>query len=185
MFPRAIIERVISLLLRPHDTWEVIRQESLPFSRVFQEYVLRLALIPAVAHFLGFWALLGFVNSLSRALFLYGLTLGAIWIVSRIIFLWSREMDFEVDSSQCMELAAFGFIPYFISGVFYVVPPLMIFVLFGGMYSVYLLWVGIPIFLGIPKEKSGSYLFPIALSMFFLFLLIGHLTGGVFWPSKS
>jgi len=185
MFSKSLIERVISILLRPHETWEAIRQESLPLSSVLQEYVLQLALIPAIAHFLGFWALIGFVNSLSRALLLYGLTLGSIWVVSRIIFLWSKEMDIEVDSSRCMQLASFGFVPYFVSGIFYLVPPLMIFVLLGGMYGVYLLLVGIPIFFEIPKEKSGSYLFPIALSMFLLFIFIGHLTGGVFWPSKS
>lgn len=185
MFSKSLIHRVTSLLLRPHDTWEVIRQESLPLSIVFQDYVLRLALIPAIAHFLGFWALVGFVNSLGRAFLLYGVTLGAIWVLSQIIFLWSREMDVEVDFSQCMQLASFGFFPYFISGIFYMVPPLMIFVLLGGMYGVYLLLIGIPIFLEVPKEKSGSYLLPLAVSMFLLFILLGHFTGGVFWPSKT
>lgn len=185
MFSQSLIERVTSLLLRPHETWEVIRQESLPLSIVFQKYVLRLAMIPAIAHFLGFWALIGFVNSLSRALLLYGLTLGATWVVSQIVLLWSKEMGIEVDSSQCMQLASFGFFPYFVSGIFYLVPPLMVFVLLGGMYGAYLFLVGIPILLEIPKEKTSSYLLPIALSLFFLFVLIGHFTGGVFWPSKT
>jgi hypothetical protein len=60
----------------------------------------------------------------------------------------------------------------------------MLLVPVGGLFGFYLLRRGIPIILGIPREKSASAALLVSGAMFLMFLIIGRMTGGVLWPHK-
>jgi len=181
---RTLIERVGHILLQPDDTWETIRLEQISISEILKEYVLKLAAVPAAAHFLGWWVLVGFWSSLTRALLWYFLSVAGVWIISKVIGLLAAQFGAEENETSTFKLAAFSFTPYFLAGICYIVPPMMIFVVVGGIYGFYLLYRGIPIVLEIPKEKAAPYAGMISIAMFLVFCIIGRLTGGVLWPSK-
>ena len=69
-----ILDRVKAILLKPVDTWPVIKSEAKTEKQIYTEYVMILAAVPLVAGFLGQW------------LFGYGLPFfrGISWISSGI-----------------------------------------------------------------------------------------------------
>lgn len=179
-----LVERMKRLILNTDDAWESVKTEDAATPDILRDVVLRMAVIPALAHFLGWWVIVGFWSSLSRAVVLYGLSILAVWATAKIIGLLSGQLGVEADDAKTFKLAAFGFAPYFIAGACYLVPPFMLFVPVGGLFGFYLLRRGIPIILEIPREKSASTAILVSGAMFLMFLIIGRITGGVLWPHK-
>jgi hypothetical protein len=179
MKTKTLIERVKRIFLEPDETWEAIRLEPVTISELLREYVLKLAVIPAAAHFLGWWAVTGFWSSLIRALLFYFLAVAAVWATSKVIGLLAVQFGAEEDELKTFKLASFSFTPYFIAGVCYLIPPLMVFVLIGGIFGFYLLYRGLPVVMEIPQEKIMSYAALVSIAMFLMFIIIGMLTGGV------
>jgi len=179
-----LYDRVKRLILNTDEAWEAFKLEPATIPDLLGGYVLKLAAVPAVAHFLGWWVIVGFWSSLSRAAVFYALSILAVWVTSKIIGLLSGQLGIEEDDSKTFKLAAFGFTPYFIAGACYLVPPFMLLVPVGGMFGFYLLLHGIPIMLDVPREKSASTAVLVSGAMFLMFLIIGRMTGGVLWPHK-
>src|SRR5262245_16126612 len=91
-----LVERVRSILLNPQETWPVIEREPGDPAHLFTNYVALLALIPALAGFLG-GSLIGmtlpgigtvrmpFFTGLINAIFGYVLTFVIVYVVAIII----------------------------------------------------------------------------------------------------
>jgi hypothetical protein len=184
METRTLIERVKRLILNTDETWETVKLETTTIPDLLREYVFKLAAVPALSHFLGWWVIVGFWSSLTRALVLYALSIVAVWATSKIIAILCGHYGVEEDDDRTFKLAAFGFTPYFVAGVCYAIPPFMLFVPIGGMFGFYLLLRGIPAVLGIPAEKSATTAILVSGAMFLMFIIIGRVTGGVLWPHK-
>jgi hypothetical protein len=172
------------LLTQPDETWAKVRTEHATVTDLLRDYVFRLAAIPSAAHFLGFWAILGFWKSLGRAALFYLLAVVAVWMTARVIGLLSAQYDVDEDEAKVFKLAAYSLTPYLAAGVCYLIPPLMVLVPVGGLFGFYLLLRGLPIVMGVAEDRSVSYAGFVTAFMFLLFLAIGRLTGGVFWPAK-
>jgi hypothetical protein len=184
METKTLIERVKRLILNTDTAWKAIKIETMTIPELLREHVLKLAAIPALSHFLGWWVIVGFWSSLSRAVVLYVLSIAAVWATSKIIGMLGGQYGIEEDDTRTFKLAAFGFTPYFVAGACYLVPPFMLFVPIGGLFGYYLLLRGIPIILDIPPEKSATAAILVSGAMFLMFILIGRVTGGVLWPHK-
>jgi hypothetical protein len=184
METKSLIERVKRLILNTDDAWKAVKLETTTIPDLLREYVFKLAAIPAISHFLGWWVIVGFWSSLTRAAVLYALSIVAVWATSKIIGILGGQYGVEEDDTKTFKLAAFGFTPYFVAGACYLVPPFMLFVPIGGMFGFYLLLRGIPAVLEIPPEKSATTAILASGAMFLMFILIGRVTGGVIWPHK-
>jgi hypothetical protein len=184
MDKKTLIDRIRSLLLDPDTTWQAVKLEPSSAADLLREYVFKLAAVPAVAHFLGWWVIVGFWNSFTRSVLLYALSIFLVWGVSRIIGLLAAQFGAEENETGCFKLAAFSLTPYFIAGALYLIPPLMILVPIGGLYGCFLLMRGLPAVLDVPAERSVSIAILVSIAMFLLFILIGRLTGGVVWPHR-
>ena len=82
----------------------------------------------------------------------YILGLGICWL--------SKTFDVKPDSVHCIELAAFASVPLFATGFAALYPVLFFNVLVGTVAlaaAVYLLYVGVPIFMHIPEDEGFVY----------------------------
>ena len=82
----------------------------------------------------------------------YTLGLGICWL--------SKTFDVKPDSTHCIELAAFASVPLFATGFAALYPVLFFNVIVGTVAlaaAVYLLYVGIPIFMHIPEDEGFMY----------------------------
>lgn len=180
----SIIERAKGMAIQPRETWGKIRQEETTSIELIMHTIAPMAAVPAAAHLLGFWIILGFFKTIFTAILWYVLTVAGVWLLGKIIYYLSAQFGVEPDEARSFQLSATSFTPFILAGIFYIVPNFTFIVFLSGLYGIYALSLGLPILLDIPEEKTASFQITAGGVLFLLIILIGRLTGGVLAPHK-
>ncbi len=188
-----LIERVKKIILKPREAWEEIKTEETTVSGLFTRYLLILAAIPAVAGFLGRWIIgiripfsgvyhFSFGASLFNALVTYVLTVVGVWILGKVIFMLAPNFASVKDEVSAYKVAVYSYTPYLVAGVLNLIPSLGIIVLIAGLYSLYLLYMGLPILMKTPNEKTLAYTVLIVVTVILISILVSVITGLILRP---
>jgi len=162
-----IINRVKNVLLSPKTEWTTIEAENAPHAKVFTSYVVPLALIPAVAAFIGY-GLIGYSVfgvhvggsiswGLRHAVMQYIYMLGGIYITAFIIDALAANFGATKDFNRAFSLVAYSYTPMFVAGVFLILPSLAWLAILAGLYGLYQLYIGLQPMMKAPAEKQASY----------------------------
>ncbi|HDQ45852.1 MAG TPA: DUF1282 domain-containing protein [bacterium] len=187
-----VVERVKMLVFRPRAAWETIRDEE-HSRKDLMYYLAMLAVVPAAASFLGMWLVgywisvkpifrLSFGRSLSYALIGYGLTVCGVWLIGKAIGFLAPRFGAETDELKALKLAVFSATPYLAAGILNLFPPLGTVIFIAGFYSLYLIYLGLPIVMDVPKERSFSLTVTILISVICIYLVIGWITSLILMP---
>jgi len=163
-----IVERVKAITLKPAATWPVIDAEQHDAKSLFVPYMLILAAIPAVASFIGmsivgmggfgFGFRLPIVSGLSMMITTYVLqlvmTFGIGWLASALAPTFGGQSNLV----QGLKLAVFAGTPMMVAGIFNIIPALSIIGLLVAIYSLYVMYLGLPVLMKNPKEKTIGYM---------------------------
>jgi hypothetical protein len=164
-----IIERVKNILLTPKTTWPVIAEEPATTAGIYKGYVLILAAIPAVFGFLkavmiGYslpfagTVTVGFGWALSSTLLTYVLSIVGVFIAALIVDVLAPTFGGQKNSVQALKAVAYAYTASWIAGVGAIVPWLSLLIaILGGIYSIYLLYLGLPPNMKVAPEKAGGY----------------------------
>ena len=159
---------MFGLLYHPKIEWSFIRKENYTLLQVYLRYAIFLALIPPVSLFIGTtqygWSVAGgdvvkmSVESagLIGVMFYFALLVG-IGFVAYCTYWMERTFGADASLERCLIFTIFTSTPMFLSGLIGLMPILWldVFVVLGAVsYSIYLLYVGIPIFMNIPEERG-------------------------------
>ncbi len=194
---KKIIERVKQIVLKPRETWEKISQEEASIPVLFKEYLLILAAIPALASFLGRWIIgiripfvgvyrFGFGASLVNSVVDYVLIVASVWITGRIISILASNFGATRDDVKGFQVALYSYSPMLAAGILNLIPSLSVLIFFVGLYGLYILYIGLPIVMGIPKQKSLPYTVVIIIAVVLISLIRSWITGailGAYGPS--
>jgi hypothetical protein len=154
-----LVERVKAIMLAPEAEWPVIEREKSTASGLFINYVAVLAAVPEVAHFIG-QSLIGAYTpigkGLLRALIAYLVSWAVVYLVAVVIDLFAPRFGGQRNFSNALKLSVFSHTPLWLAGIFLLVPGLN-FLMILGAYGVYLLWIGLPLLMRTPREKSLRY----------------------------
>jgi Yip1 domain len=154
-----LVERVKAVLLTPQVEWPVIAREPDTASMLLARYVAILAAIPAVAGFIG-GSLIGFYTPIARGLLAaivsYLLAFVAVLIVALIVNALAPSFGGERNFVQALKLAVYSHIPYWLAGIFLLVPGLSYLTILG-LYGFYLLWTGLPVLMRAPSDRALAY----------------------------
>ena len=195
-----IVRRALNLLLHPAETWDAIEAEPDTIERLFRYWVMPLAAIPAIAGMLGrisfgSYRIFGirfyhpnFLWAVGDAVASYALTLISVYLLALVIDHFAIQFGGERSRTQAFKVAAYSGTAAWVAGVFMLLPTAGgIFALLGGLYSLYLLY------LGLPKLMRSSPVFTLndfaltLLAAFVMAVVIGSLTsrainfGGPIW----
>jgi hypothetical protein len=105
-----IINRIKSILVSPKTEWQTIEVENAPHMKVFISYVVPLALIPAIAAFVGYglisYSVLGVHVSnigwgLRQAIVQYAAMLGGTYITAFVINALAENFGTKKDFDRC------------------------------------------------------------------------------------
>jgi Yip1 domain len=154
-----LLNRVKAILLTPHTEWPVIAQEESDVSALFMRYVAILALVPALARFIGASLIGGYApiwSSLAGALVIYLSGFAIVYCLALIIDVLAPRFGARKDFAAALKLAVYSYTPVWIAGIFLLVPVLSFLVVLG-LQGVYLLWAGLPILMRAPPEKALPY----------------------------
>ena len=163
-----IVERAKAITLNPAATWPLIEAEKHDAKSLFVPYVLILAAIPAICSFIGLSVVgmggFGFnfripvASGLAMMITTYILSLimtfGMGWLASALAPTFGGKSDLV----QGLKLAVFGGTPMMLAGIFNILPALSIIGLLVALYSLYVMYLGLPVLMKNPKEKTIVYM---------------------------
>lgn len=161
-----VVQRAKQILLKPADTWTAIDREPATVQSIYMPYVVALAAIGPIAHFVGGqifgYSALGFTyrppigGALVSMLLSYGLTLAAVFVVALVIDGLAPTFGGQKNQVQALKVAAYSATAGWVTGIFALVPALGILGLLG-LYSLYILYLGLPVLMKAPPEKALGY----------------------------
>jgi hypothetical protein len=162
-----LVDRVKNILLSPRHEWEVIDAEAATPTGLYTGYVLPLAAIGPICQAIGysvFGIRLPFVgtwrtpigSAITSAVVTYGLTLVGVFVMSLIIDNLAPTFGGTRSSIQALKVATYSYTASWVAGIFALIPGLR-FLGILGIYSLYLLFLGLPVLMKAPKEKAFAY----------------------------
>ena len=163
----SIVERAKGILLNPKGTWPAIDAEPATVQSIYVPYVLALAAIPAIATFIGF-SLVGmgamgmsvripFGAGLVQMVVGYALSLVMIYVLALIVNALAPTFGGQKNSIAALKVVAYGATAGFLGGIFSLMPSLAILGMVAALYSIYLIYTGIPVLMKAPEEKALGY----------------------------
>lgn len=163
----ALLQRVLDMLMRPRDTWLQIDAEDGNPARIYLSYLVFLAAIPAVAGFIGY-SLIGVgafgisvrvpvVQGLVSMVVGYVLSLAMVYLLALVANMLAPRFQAQQDMGRAFKLVAYASTAGMLGGVFSILPSLAMLGLLAALYSVYLIYTGIPVLMKAPQEKAVGY----------------------------
>ena len=166
-----IIERVKNILVSPKKEWGVIATEQQSMSSVLTTYVVPLSLIGAAATLIG-WGLIGksyggFGYTFTVKGWDIGIKYAIISLVSTIVgFLITTfvvdvlapSFGSEKNLDRSAQFVAYSYTPSLIAGILNILPSLALLVMVAGLYSIYLMYLGLGPVKKTPDDKRVVYL---------------------------
>ena len=160
--------RLKAILLQPGATWKTIDGEFTKPVALYKGWVLPLALIGPVCWALGtlvFGMSFAVVGSYrlplqsiaTLAVVDYVLSVAGVFALSMIISLLAPTFGGQKNDVQALKVAAYASTPWFVAGVFQLLPQLALVRLVVSLYSVYLLFSGVPIVMKPAKDQAMGY----------------------------
>lgn len=187
-----IIARAKGLLLSPKTEWPVIAGETTTTQSLYTGYVIPLAALPALAGFIkstvigtsipfiGGTYRSSFGAGLSVALLTFVMSLVSVFIVGLIIDALAPTFGATKDRLQALKTAGYAYTASWVAGILVVVPGIgLLVVLLGALYSLYLLYLGLPFTMKAPQEKTLGYTVVTVLAAIVLSIIINALVVGV------
>jgi hypothetical protein len=173
-----LVARAKAILMTPAKEWSVIDTEPLNVSELLIGYVLPLAAIGPIARFIGF-SLLGIGSigwGLSQAITTFVLAVIGVFVLAWVINALAPNFGATQAMPQAIKLSAYCMTAAWIAGIFYLIPALSILAMIGGLYTLYLFWVGLPILMKSPPDKTATYAIVSIVAVIVLYLVIGLIT---------
>ncbi len=196
-----LIARVKAILLTPKTEWPVIAGEQTTVADLYKGYILWLAAIPPVFAFLKTSLIgvtlpftgtvrIGIGAGLSNLIATYALSLAMFFVVALIIDALAPNFGGTRDRVQALKTIAYAYTASCIAGLGAIVPYLAVLIaIAGGIYGIYLLYLGLPHTMKSPPGRAGGYTAVIIIAAIVLNLVIwaivGSVTGAGMWMRGS
>jgi hypothetical protein len=185
---QALIGRVLNLLLHPEAAWDAIDAEPASIEGLYRGWVIPLAAIPAVCGAVGRLSFRGFemfgiryhqsfVAVIGDAVATYALTLLSVYLLALVIDQFALQFGGERSRTQAFKVAAYSGTAAWVAGLFMLLPTIGgLFAVLGALYSLYLLYVGLPKLMRSAPAFTLNYFALTLIVAFILFIVIGAVT---------
>ena len=159
-----LIARVKNILLSPSTEWPTIAAEPSSTGSIYIGYVVPLVAIGVIAAFIGQSAIglplvgrVGVVAGLVRAIISFAFSLLGVFLIAWIVDVLAPTFGGQRNPLAALKATAYSFTPGWVAGVLNIVPMLGLLVIIGALYGLYLLYLGLPVLMGCPREKAVGY----------------------------
>lgn len=183
MAMETLTSRVKGMLLEPRATWKEIDGEFTKPGEIWTKYVIPLAAIGPIAAAIGmtiFGERIAFTSltnnvtltsAIERAVGGYVIGLLMVFVLSRVISLLAPGFGGQRNDVQGLKVAAYASTASWVGGIFLVLPALGLVSLIFSLYSLVLLYVGLPILMKVPKDRAMGYTAVVIIVCIVVFLL--------------
>lgn len=177
------IAHVPGILLQPEPRWRLIEGESGSAARLLLGYVAVLALIPVAAWVIGV-SIIGVpvptgtfrvpvATAIASVAIGYVASFAIVYLVAFVADALAPTFDSKRNFANALKLSVYSHTPFFVAGIFFLYPRLRFVTYFLGFYGLYLAWVGLPVLLKTPREKSLTFAIAILMSAVIVSIILG------------
>lgn len=164
-----LVERVKNILLAPVSEWEKIKNETYTPADLYSKYAVILAAIPAIAGFIGMVVIgqsLGILgtfrwpigSALTWAVLTYVLALGGAFVFALVMDNLAPSFGGSKDLNTALKVVIFSSTAAWVGGILSIVPSLAMLGMLVGIYSLYLLYLGVKSQMNIPADKLIGFI---------------------------
>jgi|Deesub1362B_J571_1020462.scaffolds.fasta_scaffold03215_4 hypothetical protein len=160
-----ILDRVQAIILRPRETWPIIKDEPATTGELYRNYIMILAAVQTLSMFIGMWIFggaifhrvgLSFFQGIAWAVVHYLFTLASVYIAAKVVESLAPTFDAKKDFISALKVVAYSWTPAFVIAVVHIIPGLSILTILG-LYGLYLFYIGLPYLMECPPEKALPY----------------------------
>ena len=183
-----LLARVKNIVLAPKSEWPVIAPEPTTISQLYVGYVMPLAVLAALLGFVrmsvlgvstafggGFRMPIG--TGLTYMVMMFVSALIGIFLVGLIINALAPTFSAQRDQRQALKVAAYSLTPAMLSSVLALSPILpTLLQLLAGLYGIYVLYLGLPVVMQSPQEKSFGYTVSVVICTILVGVVFGVLS---------
>ena len=177
----SLVARAKAILLSPKTEWGVIDSEQATIGSLYTGYVMPLAAIPAVAGFIG-WGFIGVSGyrwgmgfAITMSVVQYAVALVSTFVLALIIDALAPTFGGQKSQIQALKVAAYSSTASWVVGIFMILPALGWLAILG-LYSLYLLFLGLPRLMKAPQEKAMGYTAVVIVCAIVLYVVVGGIT---------
>jgi hypothetical protein len=182
-----LVDRAKRILLSPRTEWEVVDNEPTTPAQLFTGYAMPLAAIGPIAQIIGY-SLFGISvpvaghyrvplgSAITSALVTYVLALAGTYVLGLIIDALAPTFNGQRSQIQALKVAVYSSTASWLAGIFYLIPGLRLLTILG-LYSLYLLYLGLPVLMKSPRDKAVAYTAVVIVAAIVLFMVTGMLAG--------
>lgn len=185
---QGLFARVINILMRPKAEWEVVSHEPATTQGLILGYAAILAAIPAIARVISglmphcFFAVCYTPNPVFvviSAVVYYLLSLASVFVIGLIIDALAPSFGAEKDQVQAMKVAVYSWTAAWLAGIFIIIPWVGGLLTLVGLYSLYLLYLGLRGVMKSPDDKAVIYTVVVVVLAIVIFIVGGAIAGSV------
>jgi Yip1 domain/zinc-ribbon domain len=180
---QGLIERVKNILLTPVTEWPVIEREATTAANIYKGYVAPLAAIGVIAAFIGLSMFgvgglfrIGIGAGLVLAIVKFALAFVSVFVVAWLVDVLAPTFGGQRDSLRALKVTAYSLTPMWVAGIMSLIPALAIVGLIAALYGLYLLYLGLPVLMRNPQDKSLPYTIVVVLCSVVIFAVFGTLS---------
>jgi hypothetical protein len=186
---QGVLDRVLGMLLKPGETWQTVDREGGSIAGIYLGYLVFLAAIPAVAGFVGY-SLVGvgafgisvrvpIVQGLVGMLVGYAMSLAMVFVMALVANALAPRFGGQAQLLKAFQLIAYGATAGWLGGVFSALPSLAMLGVLAALYSVYLIYRGVPVLMRVPQARAVRYTVALMVCGVLAALVVGLVTSVV------
>ncbi len=164
-----LVARAKAILLSPKTEWPVIAGEPTTVADLYKGYIIPLAAIPAIFGFLQMSVIgisvpfagtmrIGVGAGLTSMVVGYALALVMVYVMGWIVDALAPTFGGQKNNVQGLKVVAYAYTASWVAGIGAIVPGLgFLITIAGAIYSIYLMYLGLPPTMKCPPEKAAGY----------------------------
>jgi len=177
----SLINRVKAIVVQPATEWQTIAGEPATVGSIYTGYIAILAAIPAICG--AVWRGRDFGGSGVRFAIVTYILLGLLFpfVMALIIDALATSFGGTKNQVQALKVSAYASTPYWVVGILYLIPGTWLIDLarlLGGLYSLYLLYLGLPVLMKAPADRAVGYTVVTVCLAIVAYAIIGVAIGG-------
>src|SRR5215213_5368474 len=179
-----LVDRVKRILLNPQAEWPVIDGESTSTRDLYTGYIIPLAAISPIATVIGYSVFgmrvpfsggvyrIPIGSAITGAIVSFVMALFGVYVLALIIDALAPTFAGTKNQMQALKVAAYSSTAAWVAGIFALIPGLRVLGILG-LYSFYLLYLGLPVLMKARAERAGAYTVVVVVVEIVLFFVAG------------
>lgn len=176
-----IFDRIKNILMAPKSEFPTLKAESIDVVGLYKQYLIYIAALPAIGTIISFGTYFGFGYRFKMAIISYIVMLVSFYISAFIIDALAPSFNSTKNQTNALKLVGYASTPSMVGQFFAFLPGIgWLLSLIGAIYSIYLFYLGLPVFMDTPQEKTIFYMVVAFVVSFVVYLVLGAILFPIF-----